>query len=56
MRRARLLLDMNADGLKAAAQALKAAGVASVDGRVLDVTDPSALNRHKARPIGSCPA
>lgn len=49
-----VLLDMNADGLKAAAEALKAAGVASVDARTLDVTDPRALNRHKARPIGSC--
>jgi NAD(P)-dependent dehydrogenase (short-subunit alcohol dehydrogenase family) len=38
-----ILLDMNADGLKAAAEALKAAGVASVDGRVLDVTDPQAV-------------
>ncbi|MDX8458880.1 SDR family NAD(P)-dependent oxidoreductase [Mesorhizobium humile] len=38
-----ILLDMNADGLRAAAEALKAAGVASVDGRVLDVTDPQAV-------------
>ena len=38
-----VLLDMNADGLKAAAEALEAAGVASVEGRVLDVTDPKAV-------------
>ncbi|TPI15544.1 SDR family oxidoreductase [Mesorhizobium sp. B4-1-1] len=38
-----VLLDMNADGLKAAAEALTTAGVASVDGRVLDVTDPQAV-------------
>jgi NAD(P)-dependent dehydrogenase (short-subunit alcohol dehydrogenase family) len=34
---------MNADGLKAAAEALRAAGAASVDGRLLDVTDPQAV-------------
>ncbi|TIT76056.1 MAG: SDR family NAD(P)-dependent oxidoreductase [Mesorhizobium sp.] len=39
-----VLLDMNADGLKAAAEALKAAGVASVDARTLDVTDPRQLS------------
>lgn len=38
-----ILLDMNADGVKAAAEALKAGGVASVDGRVLNVTDPQAV-------------
>ncbi|RUU57469.1 SDR family oxidoreductase [Mesorhizobium sp. M2C.T.Ca.TU.002.02.1.1] len=38
-----VLLDMNTDGLKAAAEALEAAGVASVEGRVLDVTDPKAV-------------
>jgi NAD(P)-dependent dehydrogenase (short-subunit alcohol dehydrogenase family) len=38
-----VLLDMNADGLKTAAEALKADGVASVEGRMLDVTDPRAV-------------
>jgi len=46
-----ILLDMNADGLKAAAEALKAAGVASVDGRVLDVTDPQAVEAMAARTV-----
>ena len=44
-----VLLDMNADGLKAAADELRAAGVASVDGRVLDVTDPQAVEAMAAR-------
>ncbi|TPK72155.1 SDR family oxidoreductase [Mesorhizobium sp. B2-3-3] len=38
-----VLLDMNASGLNAAAGMLKAGGVASVEGRVLDVTDPRAV-------------
>ncbi|RAZ92593.1 3-oxoacyl-ACP reductase [Mesorhizobium hawassense] len=44
-----VLLDMNAGGLKAAAEALKAAGVASVDSRLLDVTDPQAVEAMAAR-------
>ncbi|MDX8502133.1 SDR family oxidoreductase [Mesorhizobium sp. VK4C] len=44
-----VLLDMNADGLKAAAEALEAAGVARVDGRMLDVTDPQAVEATAAK-------
>lgn len=46
-----VLLDMNADGLKAAADKLRAAGVASVDGRVLDVTDPQAVEAMAAKVV-----
>ncbi|MDG4877271.1 SDR family oxidoreductase [Mesorhizobium sp. WSM4935] len=46
-----VLLDMNADGLKAAAEALKAAGVASVDGRVLNVTEPQAVEAMAAKVV-----
>ncbi|TGP24759.1 SDR family NAD(P)-dependent oxidoreductase, partial [Mesorhizobium sp. M2D.F.Ca.ET.232.01.1.1] len=46
-----VLLDMNADGLKAAAEALKAAGVASVEGRALDVTDPQAVEAMAAKVV-----
>jgi NAD(P)-dependent dehydrogenase (short-subunit alcohol dehydrogenase family) len=44
-----VLLDMNADGLKAAAGELKAAGVANVEAHVLDVTDPRAVEAMAAR-------
>lgn len=49
-----VLLDMNADGLNAAAETLKAAGVASVDGRVLDVTDPQAVEAMATAIVAEC--
>ncbi|UCI28206.1 SDR family NAD(P)-dependent oxidoreductase [Mesorhizobium sp. B2-8-5] len=46
-----VLLDMNADGLKAGAEALESAGVVSVDGRVLDVTNPEAVEAMAAKVV-----